>query len=226
MEICSYEAGIPFNLHNEYISELVTYGVLKEGSDGFCEIANPIYQYCIVQTFQPIINGLEREYLSEEAEAGFLGYLTAENKIDMCALLANFRDFIARAGYRILQVPKTPQEFVGQYLLYTYLDQFVRQMRGFMYVEVRTGRGRMDLIILHQGEKYIIETKIWEGKSLYQAGKCQLAKYLNLENIQEGYYIVFDHRLKPQARFDTDTIEGQSIVSYCIPVIQKKPSAM
>jgi hypothetical protein len=27
-----------------------------------------------------------------------------------------FRDFIARAGYRILQVPETPHEFVGQYL--------------------------------------------------------------------------------------------------------------
>jgi len=62
MEICSYDAGIPFNLRNEYISELVTYGVLKGGTDGFCEIANPIYQYCIVQTFQPLLNGLERKY--------------------------------------------------------------------------------------------------------------------------------------------------------------------
>ncbi|TGO02623.1 hypothetical protein PN36_21845 [Candidatus Thiomargarita nelsonii] len=62
MEICSSDAGIPFNLRNEYISELVTYGVLKGGTDGFCEIANPIYQYCIVQTFQPLLNGLERKY--------------------------------------------------------------------------------------------------------------------------------------------------------------------
>ncbi|KHD05638.1 hypothetical protein PN36_30250 [Candidatus Thiomargarita nelsonii] len=60
MDICSYDAGIPFNIRNEFISELVTYGVLKAGSDGFCEIANPIYQYCIVQTFQPLFNGLER----------------------------------------------------------------------------------------------------------------------------------------------------------------------
>jgi len=62
MEICSYDAGIPFNLRNEYISELVTYGVLKGSTDGFCEIANPIYQYCIVQTFQPLLNGLEKSH--------------------------------------------------------------------------------------------------------------------------------------------------------------------
>ncbi len=224
MAICSYEIGMPFNLRNEFISELVTYGILKAGEEGFCEIANPIYQYCIVQTFMPLINGLERQYLPEDTDAGFLDYLTAEGKMDMRALLANFRDFIARAGFKILQVPDTPQEFVGQYLLVAYLDQVVRLVRGFMYPEVRTGRGRMDLILVHQGDKYIVETKIWEGQKSYQAGKEQLAKYLKLEGVGEGYYIVFDHRKKPQARFDTDTVDGKTIVSYCIPVIQEMPS--
>jgi len=44
----------------------------------------------------------------------------------------------------------------------------------------------MDLIILHQGEKYIVETKIWEGKSLFAAGKRQLAEYLKLESVRRG----------------------------------------
>ena len=42
----------------------------------------------------------------------------------MQPLLDNFRDFIARAGFQILQVPQTPQESVGRHLLLTYLDQF------------------------------------------------------------------------------------------------------
>ncbi len=98
-------------------------------------------------------------------------------------------------------------------------------MHGFMYLEVRTGRGRMDLIILHQRQKYIVETKIWEGKSLFAAGKRQLAKYFKLEGVSEGYYVVFDHRQKPQTRLDTDIIDGKTIVSYCIDVKQEKPSA-
>ncbi|MEN8216413.1 MAG: NERD domain-containing protein [Pseudomonadota bacterium] len=124
----------------------------------------------------------------------------------------------------ILQVPETPQEFVGQYLLFAYLDQFVRQVGGFMYVEVNSGRGRIDLIILHKEEKYIVETKIWEGKSLYKTGKHQLVKYLKLEEVNEGYYVVFDHRQKPQPLFETEIIDGKSIVSYCIAVIQQRPS--
>ena len=99
-----------------------------------------------------------------------------------------------------------------------------------MYLEVRTGRGRMDLIILHRSlatsatEKYIVETKIWEGVKLYQGGKHQLAKYLKLESVSEGYYVVFDHRSKPEARAEEETIEGKAIVSYVIPVMQERPS--
>jgi AAA+ ATPase superfamily predicted ATPase len=225
MGIISYEAGVRFNIRHEVVSILATYGILKKSAEGLCEIANPIYQYCIIQTFQPLVNGLEREYLPEETDDGFFDYLSPDGKINMRLLLANFRDFIARAGYRILQVPETPQEFIGQYLLFSYLDSFVRQVHGFMYLEVRTGRGRMDFIILHQKEKYIVETKIWEGKSLFAKGKRQLAKYLKLEGVREGYYVVFDHRVKPQARFDTERIDGKTIVSYCIEVCQEKPSA-
>ena len=231
MEICSYERGIPFNIRNEFISELATYGVLKKGTDDLCEIANPIYQYCIMQAFQPLFNGLEREYLPEDTDAGFLDYLNSDGNINMRSLLQNFRDFIARVGYRILEVPETPSEFVGQDLLFAYLDTFVRIVRGFMYLEVQTGRGRIDLIILRSlatsaTEKYIVETKIWEGNSLYQAGKKQLAEYLKLEGVTERYYVVFDHRKNPQALFEEEVIEGKAIVSYVIPVVQKRPSNM
>jgi len=224
MRIILKEQAVPFNLDNPIIGELFSYGVLVPDSDGNCRIQNPIYQYRIVRSFQPLFNGLEDEYFPEDTDAGFLDYLTPDGKIDMQKLLANFRDFIARAGYRILEVPETPQEFVGQYLLFAYLDTFVRSCSGFMYVEVRTGRGQMDLIILHSGEKYIVETKIWGGKSLYQAGKSQLAAYLKSEGAKAGYYVVFDHRRKPEARVEVEIIDGKTIVSYCIPVVQEIPS--
>ena len=48
----------------------------------------------------------------------------------MKRLLDNFRDFIARVGFKILQVPDTPQESVGRHLLLTYLDLFAQERRG------------------------------------------------------------------------------------------------
>ena len=222
MEIVSYERGVRFSLRQEIISELATYGVIARGTDDRCEIINPIYHYCILQTFRPVVNGLEKDYFPEDTD--FPDYLTSAGQINMELLLDNFRDFIARVGFRILQVPETPEEYVGQDLLYAYLDQFVSLVRGVMYLEVQIGRGKMDLVIFHNGQKYIVETKIWEGHRRYEAAKKQLAVYLELEGTTEGYYVVFDHRAEPEPRVETETIDGLTIRSYVIPVIQEVPS--
>ena len=226
MRIASYERGLPFSLDDELMNELAIYGVIAEGADGMCEIVNPIYQHRILQTFKPPFNGLEDAYFSEENDDDFIDYLTPTEVIEMDALLDNFQNFIARVGFRILQVPDTPQEYVGQHLLYAYLDHFVRVVGADMFLEVQTGRGRIDLLVIHNQRKYIVETKIWEGNRYYQAGKQQLAAYLKLEDAQKGYYVVFDHRNKPEARVETETVDGLTLRSYVIPVLQERPSSV
>ncbi len=226
MRIASYEIGIPFSLEDDIMNELATYGVIAEGPDGMCRIVNPIYQHRILRTFKPLFNGLEGEYFPEDMDVGLTDYLTPAGGIEMEALLDNFQSFITRAGFRILQVPDTPQEYVGQHLLYAYLDQFVHVVGANMFLEAQTGRGRMDLLIVRNQQKHIVETKIWEGERYYQAGKQQLAAYLKSEGVGEGYYIVFDHRLTPEARVETETVNGMTIRSYVIPVVQEVPSAV
>ena len=222
MRIVSDESSVPFNPDNDIIDELATYGVITRGTDRKGEIANPIYLYRIIQAFKPIVNGLEHDYFPEDMDGA--QYLTATGQIQMERLMDNFRDFIARAGFRILQVPETPQEFIGQHLLFAYLDQFVTGVNGAMYMEVPTGRGRMDLLILHNEKKYIVETKIWRSERLYTEGKRQLAAYLSAEGVAAGYYVVFDHRVTPEPRTETETIDGLTIRSYVIPVVQERPS--
>ena len=224
MRIMARDEGVDFNMDDDIISELAMYGVIKKASDGMCEILNPIYLYRIMRTFKPTVNGLEEQYLPKGPNENFLNYITPTGRIDMGLLLDNFRDFIARAGFKILQVPDTPQESVGRHLLLAYLDQFVKDIGGFRHIEVQTGRGRMDIIITHNQQKYIIETKIWRGEHRYQAGKRQLAAYLRSEGVTEGYYVVFDHREDPEPQVETETIDGLTIRSYVIPVMQEPPS--
>ena len=226
MKIISYDQGVPFLLRDDIINELAIYGVIGKGTDGMCEIINPIYQQCIMQVFQPLLNGLEDDYFPENTSPGFSEYLTSDGQIEMGLLVENFKDFITRAGHKILQVPETPKEFVGQYLLSAYLDQFVRTVGGTMFLEVPTGRGRLDLLILHNQQKYIVETKIWEGARRYAAGKQQLAAYLKSEGATEGYYIVFDHRQNPEPIVETETVSGLTLRSYVIPVLQEAPSTL
>ena len=226
MQIMARDEGVDFNLDDDIISELATYGVIKEDADGMCEILNPIYIYRIMRAFKPLINGLEEAYFPEDTGDEARDYLTPTGQIEMKSLLDNFRDFIARAGFRILQVPDTPQESMGRHLLLAYLDEFVRRIGGVMHIEVQTGRGRMDLLITHNQRKYIVETKVWRGENRYQTGKIQLAAYLKLEGTANGYYVVFDHRQTPEPRVETETLDGVTIRSYVIPVVQEIPSDM
>ena len=224
MRIMDRDEGVDFNLDDDIISELATYGVIKEDADGMCEILNPIYLYRIMRAFKPLINGLEEDYFPEDTGDELCDYLTPTGQIEMVPLLDNFQDFIARAGFRILQVPDTPQESVGRHLLLAYLDEFVRRIGGMMHIEVQTGRGRMDILITHNQRKYVVETKVWRGDNRYQAGKKQLAAYLTSEGTTDGYYVVFDHRQTPEPRVETETIDDVSIRSYVIPVVQEVPS--
>ena len=226
MKIASYDEGVRFSLYNEHINELATYGVIVEGADRMCEIINPIYHYCIMDAFKPIVNGLEQEYLPEDNRRRISGLSYAsDGQIQMAALLDNFRDFIARAGFKISTSPRYPHRNMSDNIsLFAYLEQFVQIVSGTMYLEVQTGRGRMDILILHRNQKYIVETKIWGGKGRYQTGKAQLAAYVKSEGAEEGYYVVFDHRNTPEPRVETETLEGLTIRSYVIPVIQERPS--
>lgn len=224
MRIAFYGSSYNFTLHNETISELATYGVITKGQDGVCQILNPIYLHCIIQALKPLINGLEDEYFSEDGPIDFSEYIAATGQLQMQRLIENFKDFIARAGFRILQVPDTPQEFVGQYLLFAYLDELVKVVGAVMYLEVPTGRGRADLIISYNRQTHIVETKVWRSERSYQAGKQQLATYLKSEGGTEGYYVVFDYRENPEPRAEMDTVEGHTIHSYVIPVLQTRPS--
>lgn len=82
------------------------------------------------------------------------------------------------------------------------------------------------MLILHNACKYVVETKIWEGDLPYEADKEQLAKYLRIENANEGYYVVFDHRKNPEPRVETQTLLDLRIRDYVIPVVQERPSAL
>ena len=75
MTILSSDEGVRFNLRNELINELTTFGVIKKDDDSMCEIVNPIYLYCIIQAFKPAVNGLELDYFAEDNIDGFRAYL-------------------------------------------------------------------------------------------------------------------------------------------------------
>lgn len=183
--------AVPFNLNIGLINTLYMQGIINESPTETCQIANPIYRQVLIAYLRPLNFGLQGELLVNGFD--FRKLLTG-NGLDMQGILTNFRQFVERRGKEAFKVSPMPQEATGQYMLMAYLDAVLRQIGGVVYTEVPSGDGRLDLIVIFQEERYIIETKIWRGAVYFDRGIEQLHQYLASEDLREGYYVVFNAR--------------------------------
>ena len=233
MDILTYEEGVRFNPRNPLINQLATYGVITRGSDGLCEIANP--DLSAIGSSKPLsllFNGLEARLFPRKY-----------NGTDFIALPQSLPDGLQmELPFLITSKPSSPalaikhptgaryppRAYVGQHLLLRLSwTHFIRVDRGrICFMEVQTGRGRIDLLITHNQRKYIVETKIWRRRIKYYTGWEETAVCISelWKPRTEGYYVVFDHRRGPESRTETEVIDGVKIRSYVIPVTQAQPS--
>ncbi|MEZ4869085.1 MAG: AAA-like domain-containing protein [Caldilineaceae bacterium] len=180
-----------FNLNNKMVSDLYTQGVIDQDEYGNCCIANPVYSEVLLAAFRPIRVGLQASILVNGYD--FRPH-AVDGQLQMATLLSRFREFVERRGREAFKVTEMPQEATGQYLLMAYLDLVVRQLGGDLFTEVDSGEGRLDLIVVHQGRRYVVETKIWRGPAEFDKGLVQLVDYLTTEGEACGYYVIFHAR--------------------------------
>ncbi len=128
----------------------------------------------------------------------------------------NYQAYVRKRGFRAFDV-KNLKESAWHYSLDGYIYFFIERLGGKVLVEVPTGRGRVDILILYKNKEYIIETKRYTDNSYYKAGKKQLAEYLKSEGLREGYYVVFSNVHQDEDKLkEKEKIEGKTIYSYII----------
>ena len=182
----------PFNLNDPLVNTLYMQGVVADNGEGNCRIANPIYAQVLLAALRPQTIGLQGELLTNSYD--FRPHATASG-LDMGTILTRFREFVERRGKEAFKISPTPQEATGQYLLMAYLEAITRRLgEGAVFSEVPSGDGRLDLIHVYRGARYIIETKIWRGPEKFDQGLEQLERYLRSEGQKVGYYVIFDAR--------------------------------
>lgn len=63
---------------------------------------------------------------------------------------------------------------------------------GNFYVEAQTrDERRMDVVVDYNGDRFVIEMKIWHGNSNNKRGEQQLAEYLDYYGLEKGYLLSF-----------------------------------
>jgi AAA+ ATPase superfamily predicted ATPase len=199
-----FGAHFKFTLNTPWVNTLNMHGVIIMNARGFCEIANPIYEHIITDYFQPLESDLQAAILINSYD---LRQHIVGDELQMDELLSRFRQFVERRGREAFKVTPMPQEATGQYLLMAYLDLLVRQIGGDLFTEINSGEGRMDLIVIYRGHRYVIETKIWYGPAKFDKGVEQLEDYLESEGATVGYLVVFHARPNVYGKLTHEQLE-------------------
>ena len=91
----------------------------------------------------------------------------------------------------------------------TYLKPILNG-RGFYTIEsALTDDRRMDLLVIYNGERFVLELKIWKGQLYNEKGVKQLRGYLDKLGEKRGYLLTFDFRktaqeFQPQWRVENE----------------------
>ncbi|MEA1900484.1 MAG: AAA-like domain-containing protein [Thermodesulfobacteriota bacterium] len=206
--------GVEYILGDEEQSLLLTHGLIKaEGKN--IKVSNPIYKKRFTKTFFRESGAI--------VDVSVKGYFRPDGLLNMEAVLSDFEEYIIQIGVNAFYKSQKPYERTGQFLLTAWLYQFVEGKKGELRYEVPSGLGRMDILLIYRGHKYIIETKINRShgnRALNKAIDQLCSKYLLTERANEGYVVVFDLKTMvgelctPQKH----QAEGKEILSFNIGI--------
>jgi len=179
--------GVEYDPDNEDQAWLEQYGLIKN-REGHCVVANNIYRTRYLKTFFREVKAPETPDENK--------YILPGNRLNMEKILLDFNRYIGQIGVKAFYQKDNPYERTGQFLLTAWLYQFVKDGECELRYEVPSGMGRMDILLVYKGNRYIIETKVSrhnELKIVLKEGIEQLSgKYLQSEDIEEGYLVIFD----------------------------------
>lgn len=142
-----------------------------------------LYNYMIAKKIQKEI----KKRLSNYTARGL--YENEDGTLDIKRALLKYQEYIQNV------YGKFDKDFIerqGRLLLLAFFKPIING-RGFYFVESQTGfEQRQDVVITFNNYKYIIELKVWRGEKYHQEGIKQLTGYLELENADQGYLVIYD----------------------------------
>jgi hypothetical protein len=152
------------------------------------EPANPIYAEVIIRTLNSNFQG----DLKDMNSIHHLPYYMKDGRIDMTNLMRDFQQFW-RENSAIWEERFEYKESAPHLIMMAFLQRVING-GGQIIREMAVGKGRLDICIIYEGQKYPIELKLRKGPKYLQEGLEQTADYVDGLGCAEGWLAIFDRR--------------------------------
>lgn len=201
---------VPFNIHTPTTRLGVLHGIFVAGNGGGrAQIHNRIYTEVIVNY---MTDKLREAQLVSSQSLGSV-YKKGDGTLNMEAVLLGFQSFMKK------EYSKKDRDFLeknGRLVFLAFLKPIINGS-GYDFKEPQiSDEKRLDVVITYLKEKYIAELKRWYGPKAHTAGLIQLADYLERQNLQEGYLLIFDHAEVKNWHSEWTEVQGKKILAVWV----------
>ncbi|MGM9978923.1 MAG: AAA family ATPase [Clostridium sp.] len=202
LDIIMNGARNTFNIFNPTINLGVMFGYFKN-EDNMVAISNRIFSQVLYNYFSSLLenNDTMKKY-------NFKSNFIEGNGLNIKKILLRFQQFMKE------EYSSNNERFLethGRMLFLSFLTPIINGI-GFAFKEVQISEEkRLDVVITYNNNKYIIELKVWRGEEYHEKGLKQLVDYLNINNQNKGYLLVFNFNKNKEYKKEELIVEGKEI---------------
>ena len=202
LDIIMNGARNTFNIFNPTINLGVMFGYFKN-EDNMVAISNRIFSQVLYNYFSSLLenNDTMKKY-------NFKSNFIEGNGLNIKKILLRFQQFMKE------EYSSNNERFLethGRMLFLSFLTPIINGI-GFAFKEVQISEEkRLDVVITYNSNKYIIELKVWRGEEYHEKGLKQLANYLDINNQNKGYLLVFNFNKNKEYKKEEVIVEGKEI---------------
>jgi hypothetical protein len=113
-----------------------------------------------------------------------------DGRVDIDYLMCDFQQFW-RENSDIWLKRFDYDEAAPHLILMAFLQRVING-GGQIIREMAAGRGRLDLCVVYNEEKYPIELKLWRGEKSRSQGIEQILRYMDVCGATEGWLMIFN----------------------------------
>ena len=176
-----------YTIQNPTINLGVLYGLFDYEVGNGLKIHNRIYSELIFNYMTSKVKMLinMNDYSNQD------DYLLPQHQLNLPKVLDRFQKFMME------QKSEKDQKFLernGKLLFLGFLQPIING-KGYAFKETQiSNEKKMDVVITYYQYQYIVELKIWRGPKKHKEGLRQLADYLQRQQMEKGYLLIFDFR--------------------------------
>ena len=195
-----------FNIDNPLIDLGVTFGYFKQ-EDEKVKISNRLLEQRLYNYF------ITKLKIKNVAGYNIKSDFIEGNGLNIEKILLRFQQFMKE------QYSSEDSKFIerqGRLIFLAFIKPIINGV-GFDFKEVQISEEkRLDVVIVYNNNKYIIELKIWRGEKYHQRGLQQLADYLDINEQNKGYLLIFNFNKDKEYKKEAINKAGKEIIEVFV----------